>query len=100
MNKNCYVFIMTRDIGIKFWPMSRWNQPNQFIDILSNGILLIQQTFERLNWKEFIKKIKLSIVAVKSNDTLIILGIQPSCIVNDKTVNERLKKEKNTFNIN
>ena len=42
---------MTGDIGIKFWPVSRWNQPNQFIDILSNGKLLIQQTFERLNWK-------------------------------------------------
>ena len=50
--------------------------------------------------KEFIQKIKLSIVAVKSNDKLIVLGIQPSCTVNDKTVNERLKKEKNTFNIN
>ena len=47
---------MTGDIGIKFWPMSRWNQPNQFIDILSNEKLLIQQTFERLNWKRIYKE--------------------------------------------
>lgn len=38
---------MAGGIGARFWPMSRTNQPKQFIDILGTGETLIQQTFKR-----------------------------------------------------
>ena len=47
MNKNYYCIIMAGGIGARFWPMSRTNQPKQFIDILETGETLIQQTFNR-----------------------------------------------------
>ncbi len=47
MNKNNFCVIMAGGIGSRFWPMSRTNQPKQFIDILGTGETLIQQTFRR-----------------------------------------------------
>lgn len=38
---------MAGGIGARFWPMSRQNNPKQFIDILGNGETLIQSTFNR-----------------------------------------------------
>ncbi|MEG1498175.1 MAG: mannose-1-phosphate guanylyltransferase [Bacteroidales bacterium] len=47
MNPNYYVVIMAGGVGARFWPMSRTNQPKQFIDILGTGESLIQQTYDR-----------------------------------------------------
>lgn len=47
MNQNNYCVIMAGGIGARFWPMSRQNNPKQFIDILGTGETLIQATFKR-----------------------------------------------------
>lgn len=52
MNQNHYVAIMAGGIGSRFWPVSRTSYPKQFLDILSTGKTLIQQTFDR--FAEFI----------------------------------------------
>ena len=48
MNTNNYCVIMAGGIGSRFWPMSRTEQPKQFLDILGTGETLIQQTYNRL----------------------------------------------------
>jgi mannose-1-phosphate guanylyltransferase len=45
--KNNFCVIMAGGLGTRFWPVSRTNQPKQFIDILGTGETLIQQTFKR-----------------------------------------------------
>lgn len=47
MNKNNYTVIMAGGIGERFWPVSKYTRPKQFIDILGTGKTLIQQTYER-----------------------------------------------------
>jgi mannose-1-phosphate guanylyltransferase len=39
---------MAGGVGSRFWPISTKETPKQFLDILSNGETLIQQTFRRL----------------------------------------------------
>ena len=46
-SKHNYVAIMAGGIGSRFWPMSRTAYPKQFLDILSTGKTLIQQTYDR-----------------------------------------------------
>src|SRR5258705_4106 len=46
-NKHVYVRITAGGIGIGFWPMSRTDFANQFLDILGTGKTLIQKTFDR-----------------------------------------------------
>lgn len=47
MSEN-YAVIMAGGIGSRFWPISRTNNPKQFLDILGTGKTLIQMTYERL----------------------------------------------------
>ena len=47
MNRNNYCVIMAGGVGSRFWPLSRMNQPKQFLDIMGTGKTLIQQTFDR-----------------------------------------------------
>ena len=49
MNKNHYCVIMAGGAGERFWPVSKGNNPKQFIDILGSGSTLIQQTYQRLS---------------------------------------------------
>lgn len=44
---NKHLVIMAGGIGSRFWPMSRPEQPKQFIDVLGVGKSLIQLTVER-----------------------------------------------------
>ncbi len=44
---NRHLVIMAGGIGSRFWPMSRPEQPKQFIDVLGVGKTLIQLTVER-----------------------------------------------------
>jgi mannose-1-phosphate guanylyltransferase len=46
MSKN-FCVIMAGGVGSRFWPLSRINQPKQFIDILNTGRSLLQMTFDR-----------------------------------------------------
>jgi mannose-1-phosphate guanylyltransferase len=38
---------MAGGVGSRFWPLSRMNNPKQFLDIMGSGKSLIQQTFDR-----------------------------------------------------
>ena len=40
---------MAGGVGSRFWPLSRMNQPKQFLDIMGVGKTLIQQTFDRFS---------------------------------------------------
>lgn len=44
---NKYCIIMAGGIGSRFWPLSKNNQPKQFLDILGTGKSFIRATFER-----------------------------------------------------
>jgi len=48
MSEN-FAVIMAGGIGSRFWPISRTNNPKQFLDILGTGKTLIQMTYERLS---------------------------------------------------
>lgn len=41
--------IMAGGVGSRFWPLSRMNNPKQFLDIMGIGKTLIQQTFDRFS---------------------------------------------------
>ncbi|HCC63653.1 MAG TPA: mannose-1-phosphate guanylyltransferase, partial [Flavobacteriales bacterium] len=45
---NTFAVIMAGGIGSRFWPMSRTEEPKQFLDILGTGRSLIRMTFDRL----------------------------------------------------
>jgi mannose-1-phosphate guanylyltransferase len=47
MNKNRYALIMAGGVGSRFWPVSRFEFPKQFIDFFGVGKTLIQSTYER-----------------------------------------------------
>jgi mannose-1-phosphate guanylyltransferase len=47
MNEN-FAVIMAGGIGSRFWPISRTDNPKQFLDILGTGKTLIQMTYDRL----------------------------------------------------
>ena len=49
MNNNNYAIIMAGGVGSRFWPLSKTEQPKQFIDVLGTGKTLIQQTYARIN---------------------------------------------------
>ena len=45
---NTFAVIMAGGIGSRFWPMSRSEEPKQFLDIMGTGRSLIRMTFDRL----------------------------------------------------
>lgn len=47
MDKNTYCIIMAGGSGSRFWPMSKENNPKQFLDILGCGKSMLQTTFHR-----------------------------------------------------
>jgi mannose-1-phosphate guanylyltransferase len=49
MNEHNYAVIMAGGIGSRFWPHSRATLPKQFLDILSTGKSLIQDSFDRFS---------------------------------------------------
>ena len=69
MGKHDYVAIMAGGIGSRFWPMSRTTFPKQFLDILSTGKTLIQQTFER--YSKLVPKENIYIVTSKEYIPLV-----------------------------
>ena len=44
-----YCIIMAGGIGSRFWPLSKDNQPKQFLDILGTGKSFIRSTYERFS---------------------------------------------------
>jgi len=63
MKKHQYVAIMAGGIGSRFWPYSRTAHPKQFLDILSTGKTMIQQTYDR--FKDFIAPENIYVVTLK-----------------------------------
>ncbi len=47
MDNKCYCIIMGGGVGRRFWPVSRYSLPKQFMDFFGTGRTLIQQTFDR-----------------------------------------------------
>lgn len=47
MNPNNYCVIMSGGVGSRFWPLSRENNPKQFIDFFGTGQSLLQSTYKR-----------------------------------------------------
>lgn len=69
MNKHHYVAIMAGGIGSRFWPMSRTDHPKQFLDILSTGKTLIQQTFDR--YSKMVPVENIFIVTAKEYNSIV-----------------------------
>ena len=47
-NKHTWCIIMAGGIGSRFWPVSRTDNPKQFIDVMGVGRTMLQLTFERM----------------------------------------------------
>lgn len=46
-NPNTYCVIMAGGFGSRFWPLSKADNPKQFIDVLGTGESMLQSTFHR-----------------------------------------------------
>ena len=46
-NKHTWVVIMAGGLGSRFWPVSRTDNPKQFIDVMGGGQSMLQMTFAR-----------------------------------------------------
>ena len=46
-NRNNHLVIMAGGVGSRFWPMSTYERPKQFIDVLGTGRSLLQLTLDR-----------------------------------------------------
>lgn len=47
VNKNNFCIIMAGGFGSRFWPMSKANNPKQFVDVMGTGESMLQNTFHR-----------------------------------------------------
>ena len=47
MNRNNYCIIMAGGFGSRFWPMSKSDNPKQFVDVMGVGESMLQTTFRR-----------------------------------------------------
>jgi mannose-1-phosphate guanylyltransferase len=81
--KNRYIIIMAGGVGSRFWPLSRRNQPKQFLDILGTGETLIQQTFRR--FKTLCPVENIFVVTSAEHKELVTeqLGIDPSRVLGE-----------------
>jgi mannose-1-phosphate guanylyltransferase len=61
---------MAGGIGSRFWPMSRQQNPKQFLDILGTGRTLLQQTVDR--FEQLIPRENIFIVTNKTYKSLVI----------------------------
>lgn len=46
-NRHTWVIVMAGGIGSRFWPVSRTDNPKQFIDVMGNGQSMLQMTISR-----------------------------------------------------
>lgn len=69
MNEHVYVAIMAGGVGTRFWPLSRRNQPKQFLDVLQNGQTLLQATYNR--FAQFIPESHIYIITSLEHVTLV-----------------------------
>ena len=49
MNRNFYCVIMAGGAGTRFWPVSKYNCPKQFLDMDGSGKSFLRKTFERFS---------------------------------------------------
>jgi mannose-1-phosphate guanylyltransferase len=80
---NRYVIIMAGGVGSRFWPLSRREQPKQFLDIIGSGETLIQQTYRR--FKNTCPEEHIFVVTNADHKDMVIeqLGIDPSRVLGE-----------------
>jgi mannose-1-phosphate guanylyltransferase len=80
---NRYVIIMAGGVGSRFWPLSRKDQPKQFLDIIGSGETLIQQTYRR--FKNTCPEKNIFVVTNAEHKDLVVeqLGIDPSRVLGE-----------------
>jgi len=76
-----FVIIMAGGVGSRFWPLSRYKKPKQFLDILGTGETLIQQTFRR--FKSACPEKNIYVVTSYENKDMVTdqLGIDPANVL-------------------
>ena len=78
---NRYVIIMAGGVGSRFWPLSRRENPKQFLDILGTGETLIQQTYRR--FKSVCNEKNIFVVTSSEHKDLVVkqLDINPGNVL-------------------
>ncbi|HNY15672.1 MAG TPA: sugar phosphate nucleotidyltransferase, partial [Bacteroidales bacterium] len=78
---NRYVIIMAGGVGSRFWPLSRRENPKQFLDILGTGETLIQQTYRR--FKSVCNEENIFVVTSSEHKDLVVkqLDINPGNVL-------------------
>ena len=69
MVSNKYCIIMAGGVGSRFWPVSRYAHPKQFLDILGTGRSFLQTTVDR--FKRIVPVENILIVSAKQYEGLI-----------------------------
>ena len=87
MNKNNYCVIMAGGVGSRFWPLSRMNNPKQFLDIMGVGKSLIQQTFDR-----FCKIVPRENIIIVTNEIYKDITIEQLEITENQVLLEPMRK--------
>ncbi len=81
--KNRYLLIMAGGVGSRFWPLSRKENPKQFLDILGTGETLIQLTYRR--FRDICPPENIYVVTSEESSALVIsqLGIDPGNVLSE-----------------
>ncbi len=81
--KNRYLLIMAGGVGSRFWPLSRKENPKQFLDILGTGETLIQVTYRR--FLDICPKENIYVVTNEESSEQVIsqLDIAPSNVLSE-----------------
>jgi mannose-1-phosphate guanylyltransferase len=88
MNPKHHAVIMAGGIGSRFWPLSRNQNPKQFLDILGTGQSLLQMTYQRL--RNFI--IEENIWVVSHQDYTSIVKTQLPDLIPSNILSEPMRK--------
>ena len=64
-----YCVILAGGIGSRFWPMSQYDKPKQFLDILGVGKSLLRQTYDRMG--KIVKPENILVVTLKDYIPLV-----------------------------
>lgn len=77
-NNHRYCIIMAGGLGNHFWPMSRYDKPKQFIDLMGTGESMLQATYSRM--QQICPKDNIIIVtsgSMAERVSMQIMGLKP-----------------------
>lgn len=83
-NSHRYCIIMAGGLGNHFWPLSRYDQPKQFMDLMGTGESMLQSTYSRMQQicpKENIIIVTSGVMAERVE--MQILGLKPHQLLNE-----------------